>query len=979
MNAKLRLLSGGRSRQDIKRGFAIVESSGMTRYFVARNAQEFLLWSKEIASSIRAYSDADIVAEMEREIKLAMSSMAPSKDELEEDDGVDENGQRKRGIGKRLASVYQSAKQKSKSLSERRGRASSTDSLDYLDVEEDDAQSSGLHDDVESNSNTNYEESTDSDGNALKRVQIGKKFSVVGQATKNRLGSAIQSARQKGTEISNRRRRVDGESDVSFRGDSSHDGSIDAPLDLIAENSDSNRQDEIGDNVAPEPRRARQLGNKLGSAFQNARNKVKETSEKQGGRLGGIRGKIGGLAQNRSESTIEGSAQQNSPQIDTEITVDNVASFWTCESCTFINHSVENERMVCEMCGAERKTFFTPTMSNETKALPPPSPSNTQNSGLPSSQSQNSLGDNSQGPVGAESFNRSSSFDQNNTRRNPRFNFRKRQEEASDDSIFGGEPFTLKNVHVSNQVPPGLGSLDLNDIPLKKFEGDWTVVVNQLATKDTGKTAVAEEKSNIDNLEDGLESDAHFQGNVPFPGDAKGYSESNKTPKEDGESTQDLEPTEKPDESILENKLVVSRQDVSGFKIQVFRTQTMLHGPEFEKVLTLGDILKLYSEISEAIDPVLPRLAAKETYEGRQNTSLADGNLSTTDLIEKVLIFGRILGGLLQDFGDHSEHVRKYQRECIEEFINSLLGCALPIEALSSLSEIIGISASTKDIETDHLDVKDGKGLFLSEQEKNTVDVLSRDRVASVMRLLSVCEAEFQRAENNEAVIVRSTQKEPDSLATPNCPKIAKPSYYQPLLPPSFTNIVHDSIHEALMDTMAERDEAHAQLIGSNVMHLHSLERERKKNEKLELDIKMRQEIARIRGRQDLQQPNIANFFGKPDDRVEKMRKEIDLKIEAFHTMYRSNSAGEEEMTQLTNQLSSEISAKTAHALEIERLKKVRETEQKTAAAEREAMKEELERVKELLAAAEKETADALKEAEKWKALYEDQVRNGHP
>ena len=180
------------------------------------------------------------------------------------------------------------------------------------------------------------------------------------------------------------------------------------------------------------------------------------------------------------------------------------------------------------------------------------------------------------------------------------------------------------------------------------------------------------------------------------------------------------------------------------------------------------------------------------------------------------------------------------------------------------------------------------------------------------------------------------------------------------------------------MNTMAERDEAHAQLIGSNVMHLHSLERERKKNEKLELDIKMRQEIARIRLRQDLQQPNIANFFGKPDDRAEKMRKEIDLKIEAFHTMYSSNSAGEEELTQLTDQLSSEISVKTSHALEIERLKKVRGTERKTEATEKEAMKEELRRVKELLAAEEKRSADALKEAQKWKALYENQTSNGH-
>ena len=248
-------------------------------------------------------------------------------------------------------------------------------------------------------------------------------------------------------------------------------------------------------------------------------------------------------------------------------------------------------------------------------------------------------------------------------------------------------------------------------------------------------------------LEEIVESDPHLEA------DANEDSENKMAPKDDGEPTQDLGPMEKPVESSVENERVVDRQEASGFNIQVFRTQTMLNGPEFEKILTLGDILKLYSEISEAIDRVLPQIAAKEIYEGRENKSLPGGKLSKTDLIEKVLIFGKILGGLLQDFGDLSEHVQKYQRECIEGFINSLLSCPLPIEALSSLSEIIGISASTKDVDTAPLDVKDGKALSLSEQEKNNVDVLSRDRIASVVRLLSVCEAEFQRAENSEAVM----------------------------------------------------------------------------------------------------------------------------------------------------------------------------------------------------------------------------------
>jgi hypothetical protein len=102
VNAKLRLLAGGKSKQDVKRGFAIIESSGMTRFFVARNSQEFSLWTKEISCTIRYCSDARVVAEMDKELLNGYSS-GVALDESDNNEDT-EDSRRMRGLGNRLAS-----------------------------------------------------------------------------------------------------------------------------------------------------------------------------------------------------------------------------------------------------------------------------------------------------------------------------------------------------------------------------------------------------------------------------------------------------------------------------------------------------------------------------------------------------------------------------------------------------------------------------------------------------------------------------------------------------------------------------------------------------------------------------------------------------------------------------------------------------------------------------------------------------------
>ena len=80
----------------------------------------------------------------------------------------------------------------------------------------------------------------------------------------------------------------------------------------------------------------------------------------------------------------------------------------------------------------------------------------------------------------------------------------------------------------------------------------------------------------------------------------------------------------------------------------------------------------------------------------------------------------------------------------------------------------------------------------------------------------------------------------------------------------------------------------------------------------------------------------VASLFGKPDDKVMRMYKEIDSKIEKVHHILR-NDDGDAEIVELCSQLAGEIEAKTSFALEIERLKQNREIERKTEESEKEA------------------------------------------
>jgi DNA gyrase/topoisomerase IV subunit A len=101
------------------------------------------------------------------------------------------------------------------------------------------------------------------------------------------------------------------------------------------------------------------------------------------------------------------------------------------------------------------------------------------------------------------------------------------------------------------------------------------------------------------------------------------------------------------------------------------------------------------------------------------------------------------------------------------------------------------------------------------------------------------------------------------------------------------------------------------------------------------------------------------------------MRNQIFLEIDKVRQIIR-NDDGDAEMIQLCSQLAGEISTKTSHALEIERLKQIGGTEKETQATEKKSMEDELRRVKELLEMERNKNAKMGTEAAHWRALYEE-------
>jgi hypothetical protein len=199
--SKLRQLSGGNSRQDLKRGFAIIERGGTTRYFIVANSREFSRWVQSITETIHAYSGAGTETGLSLDAERNM-------DELHGTDGTEnlvyfEDGDPAEGIGEeekpergsrlgariagarnRIGAALENAKQKGKEIAE--GRIDTTAGGEFLSA------THGGSEDVDFTAGER-----DEPAGTNRRIQLGKTFSGMKEATRSKFGTAILNARQK--------------------------------------------------------------------------------------------------------------------------------------------------------------------------------------------------------------------------------------------------------------------------------------------------------------------------------------------------------------------------------------------------------------------------------------------------------------------------------------------------------------------------------------------------------------------------------------------------------------------------------------------------------------------------------------------------------------------------------------------------------------------------------------------------------------
>lgn len=156
------------------------------------------------------------------------------------------------------------------------------------------------------------------------------------------------------------------------------------------------------------------------------------------------------------------------------------------------------------------------------------------------------------------------------------------------------------------------------------------------------------------------------------------------------------------------------------------------------------------------------------------------------------------------------------------------------------------------------------------------------------------------------------------------------------------------------MKVMAERDEAHARMVSSDVLHVHEMEQQRRKVEHVESQLDV------------LKRRATANMSSEREKREMETLRRFDRE--------RQNDM-DEELVSLCQQLAGEISARTQASLEIVRLKETRKAEQEHEAAEKQALKDEIVQLRQELEKERKKAVLARQESGSWRDGFEEVVK----
>ncbi|KAL7581501.1 hypothetical protein ACA910_022070 [Epithemia clementina (nom. ined.)] len=648
-----------------------------------------------------------------------------------------------------------------------------------------------------------------------------------------------------------------------------------------------------------------QIRNRLAGVSQATKSRLGSASQATKSRLGSAMQK----AREKGRAVAERTRQNRSTTQATDYSsVGN--NDWQCPTCTFFNAN-SNDR--CEMCNAARE------LDNVSRDRA----SSADNFSLPGS-------DISDGQVA--SSRRSEKFsddgegaEENEAKAGMRVRFGAalrsvrgtiRKPQAASDSTAAGDPGFLRLRDVNLTDPLMDTSTDLFDEDdyeeeiLKRLEGHWFVRVKIISLSEQNifnqqmpATLGAEMQVST---HDGALSDVLDSSNVPSPA-----KEPNK----------------------VEHRML----SIGIFQKQQSSGDAKLHS---QIVREFSDVFSLHTAISECVGRMpapasYPRQIVPRDDYGTLKRSLAKA-LGLTAL-EAVRTTAKLLSGLLEDGmssgGPQSMPLTDYHAEVVSEFLNSMIDTELPIDGLISLTEFLELT----DVSTSNIigEGSERQGSFRSQFQRE-IDNIQASFV-DIDKLTKVCQASIVQAETNSVMADRLLRtKGLRSAEASNIPQFLNVSS------PVLSSRLHNAVHDALMEVMAERDQSRANFAAADVLHVHELQQERKRSKRLAEELEEKKSLL-------------------PEDKAQaRIRKQ------------QQETNNDNELLSLCQQLSTEIAARTSATLEIERLKDMRKTERSNESAEKEALQEEIRKLKEQLELERNATRTARRASSTWQKSFEE-------
>jgi hypothetical protein len=226
--ARLRVLTGGKSKWDLKRSFGIVESAGKIRFFVVASDDEYTAWTREIEKVIRHQSpslkegsaaigqreatigdDHDSLQKVSSdrdEESVGVASSGPlAADSVQSDLGGDNGTETQSKVRGKLAGLGNFLKKSKEDATTTMKEPEAVEETIAFADQDSPGECGG---DTSPTAEGSTLPQGDNPGNTSRRVHLKGKVAGVGQAT-GRWGSAlIAKTRQKGREVAERTRRV---------------------------------------------------------------------------------------------------------------------------------------------------------------------------------------------------------------------------------------------------------------------------------------------------------------------------------------------------------------------------------------------------------------------------------------------------------------------------------------------------------------------------------------------------------------------------------------------------------------------------------------------------------------------------------------------------------------------------------------------------------------------------------------------------